>query len=80
MTNDEWTFTLAPYVWAVGMNGDVGVAGFKTSANDSFIEIMLDSDLVVAFMGNFLANKGPWTFFVAPTYAKLGTVINPSGH
>ena len=71
-TSDEWTFTVAPYLWAVGMNGDVGVAGIKTSVNDSFIDIMQDSDSVMAFMGDFSASKGPWSFFVSPTYAKLG--------
>ena len=72
-TSDEWTFTVAPYLWAVGMNGDVGVAGIKTSVNDSFIDIMQDSDSVMAFMGDFSASKGPWSFFVSPTWAKLGS-------
>ena len=72
-TSDEWTFTVAPYLWAVGMDGDVGVARFKTSVNDSFIDIMQDSDSVMAFMGDFSASKGPWSFFVSPTWAKLGS-------
>lgn len=72
-TSDEWTFTVAPYLWAVGMNGDVGVAGFKTSVNDSFVDIMQDSDSVMAFMGDFSASKGPWSFFVSPVWAKLGS-------
>ena len=71
-TSDEWTFTVAPYLWAVGMDGDVGVAGFKTSVNDSFIDVMQDSDSVMAFMGDFSASKGPWSFFVSPTWAKIG--------
>ena len=70
-TSDEWTFTVVPYLWAVGMDGDVGVAGFKTSVNDSFIDIMQDSDSVMAFMGDFSASKGPWSFFVSPVWAKL---------
>ena len=72
-TSDEWSFTVAPYLWAVGMDGDVGVAGFKTSVNDSFIDVMQDSDSVLAFMGDFSASKGPWTFFVSPTWAKIGS-------
>ena len=72
-TDNEWTFTVAPYLWAVGMDGDVGVAGFKTSVNDSFIDIMQDSDSVMAFMGDFSASKGPWAVFVSPTWAKLGS-------
>jgi hypothetical protein len=72
-TSDEWSFTVAPYLWAVGMDGDVGVAGFKTSVNDSFVDIMQDSDSVMAFMGDFSASKGPWSFFVSPVWAKLGS-------
>lgn len=72
-TSDEWSFTVAPYLWAVGMDGDVGVAGVKTSVNDSFIDIMQDSDSVLAFMGDFSASKGPWTFFVSPVWTKLGS-------
>ncbi len=72
-TSNPWKFTVAPYVWAFGMNGDVGVAGRTIRVDDSFIDIMQDSDSLVAFMGNFLVNKGPWTFYVAPTWAKVGT-------
>ena len=72
-TSDEWSFTVAPYLWAVGMDGDVGLGRFKTSVNDSFIDIMQDSDSVMAFMGDFSASKGPWSFFVSPTWAKLGS-------
>ncbi len=72
-TSDEWTFTVAPYLWAVGMDGDVGLGPVTTSVNDNFIDIMQDSDSVIAFMGDFSASKGPWTFFVSPTWAKLGT-------
>jgi len=72
LTSDEWQFTVAPYVWAVGMDGEVGLAGVKTSVNDNFIDIMEDSDSVVAFMGDFSAWKGPWAVFVSPTWAKLG--------
>ena len=44
-------------MWAVGMDGDVGLGRFKTSVNDSFIDIMQDSDSVMAFMGDFSASK-----------------------
>ena len=57
-TSDEWTFTVAPYLWAVGMDGDVGLGRFKTSVNDSFIDIMQDSDSVMAFMGDFRRARG----------------------
>jgi hypothetical protein len=71
-TSDEWKFTVAPYLWAVGMDGNVGVAGFKTSVNENFIDIMQDSDSVMAFMGDFSVKKRKWSFFASPTFAKLG--------
>ena len=56
-TSDEWTFTVAPIcgpsVWMVTW----GWRGVKTSVNDSFIDIMQDSDSVMAFMGDFSASK-----------------------
>jgi hypothetical protein len=72
-TSDEWTFRVTPYLWAVGMDGDVGLGRATTSVSDSFIDIMQDSDSVMAFMGDFSASKGRWSFFVTPTWAKLGS-------
>lgn len=70
---DKWTFTATPYIWAVGMDGDVGIAGLTTSVSDSFIDIVDDSDSLFAFMGVYTANKGRWTLFVSPFWAKIGT-------
>lgn len=71
-TSNGWSITLAPYVWGVGMNGKVGVGRFRTSVNDSFVDIMQDSDSVMAFMGDFSANKGPLTLFISPVWTQLG--------
>ena len=74
-----WNFTVAPYLWFVGQNGNVGVGGRSVSIDDSFIDTMQDSDSVLAFMGNVLVNKGRWTFFAAPTWSKLGSDDESAG-
>ena len=71
-TPEKWQFTVAPYVWAVGMNGTVGVKGRTSDIKENFIDVIQDSDSSVALVGNFRAHWGPWTLFVDPTWAKLG--------
>src|SRR5437763_11052243 len=46
----EWTFTLAPYVWAAGLHGDVAQFGLPSIDVDaSFADILNHFDL--GFMG-----------------------------
>jgi len=57
--HDDWTYTLAPYVWAAGINGDVGVFGQEPVAIDlGFSDIL--PDLKFAGMGAAEAHNGTW--------------------
>ncbi len=40
--NDQWTFSVIPYLWGVSMNGKVTVDHYSTSSSMSFSDIMRD--------------------------------------
>src|SRR5580692_1377992 len=50
-TGDRWVFTVAPYAWAVGIVGDVGVGSRKAHVNASFRDILEDSDSLIGLQG-----------------------------
>ncbi|MCK6460891.1 MAG: hypothetical protein L6Q95_13495 [Planctomycetes bacterium] len=54
----RWTFTAAIYLWATGVDGDVGAGGVTASVDVPFSELF--DDLTGAFMGRFGARKGRW--------------------
>lgn len=55
---EPWTFTAAIYLWAAGIEGDIGADGGTASIDVPFSEIF--DDLSGAFMGRFAARKGKW--------------------
>ena len=76
--SDHWEVVVAPYVWAVSLNGDVTVRGRTAKVDASFRDILKSSDSIFAFQGIVEARKGKWAVFVDGTYmaleAKTGTV------
>ena len=68
----EWQFSVTPYVWAAGLEGDVTVKGRAASVDASFLDIVETADSIFGFMGVFEARKGDWGAFVAPMYLNIG--------
>ncbi|MEN6439965.1 MAG: hypothetical protein ABFD97_15420 [Syntrophobacter sp.] len=69
-SNDgEWNFTVAPYMWAVSMDGKVTVGDYSTSSSMSFSDIM--KNLQVGGLMHMEARKGSLGFFVDPIYLKM---------
>lgn len=68
--NDEWQFTVAPYLVIPGMTGTVGVRGLEVEVNASVSDVF--SNLQMGFNGYFEARKGPWGFGTDVVYAALG--------
>jgi hypothetical protein len=64
-----WTFTIAPYLWMAGLNGDVGLFGREpVPVDQSFGDILDDlefSGMVVAELHN-----GTWGVFADVIYVK----------
>jgi hypothetical protein len=66
---NQWQFTVAPYLWAMNMSGDVGVASLQTHIHENF------SDILKQFHGGGMlwldADKDRFGLFVNLLYAVL---------
>ncbi|GAB4343872.1 MAG: hypothetical protein Kow0099_22730 [Candidatus Abyssubacteria bacterium] len=67
--SEDWQFTVIPYLWMAGLEGDVGVKGVTSSVDASFSDIL--DNLDIAAQAHVEAKKGKWAFFVDPTYMKM---------
>lgn len=74
MSANDWTFKAAPYLWATGLEGDIGLFGLPAQNVDLSFGDVLDN-LDMAFMGVFEARNGPYSFGVELVYSKLSTDI-----
>jgi len=69
-SEDEWTHNIAPYLWAAGLSGQVGIGGTVMDVDMDFDEILDNLDF-----GGFLTlngQKGRWGYYVDIAYLKLG--------
>ena len=73
---DEWRFSITPYLWAVGLNGDMTVKGVDSDVDESFGDIL--DNLDIALEAHFEAWKGKWGGFFDGTYVKLKTDAGPT--
>jgi len=69
LVTDEWQFFIAPYLWFVGLNGDLAVNGMESSVDADFGDIWDQLDF--AFQIRAEAMKNNYFFFVDNTYMKL---------
>ncbi len=67
--NEGWEFTVAPYIWMAGIEGDVEINGQKADVDIDFSDILDELDL--AGMVHLEAKKGRLGFFLDPTYLKV---------
>ncbi len=60
--DEGWAFRFAPYIWGMSMKGDATVGGTTADVDTSFSDIV--DMLNFGLMGNFDAQKGPWSITV----------------
>ena len=74
-----WEFHVAPYLWAISMNGSATVKGVKADVDLSFSDIW--DELNFALMLEYEARKGNWGLWGNTIYANLGdnNVSGPLG-
>jgi hypothetical protein len=65
-----WEFQVAPYLWAISMNGDATVKGQEADVDVSFSDIW--DELNLAFMMEYEARKGRLGLWGNTIYANLG--------
>lgn len=72
--SSSWSFKAAPYLWATGINGSVGVLGFPAQPVDLDFGDILDT-LDIGFMGVMEARSGPYVVGIDVTYARLSQSV-----
>ena len=66
---EGWEFTVAPYLWMAGLDGDVTVKGTKSSVDADFGDIL--DNLDAGAQGYFEARNGKWGVYGDFTYIKV---------
>jgi hypothetical protein len=72
---EGWTFMAAPYLWASGIEGEIGLFGFPEQDVDIRFRDVL-KNLGMGFMGVAEARNGPFSIGLDVVYAKLNTSID----
>jgi hypothetical protein len=71
-----WHFTIAPYMWATGISGDVSVANLPQVPVDlSFSDVISDVDFAV--LGHVEGRKDRFGFGLDVMYVNLGPPVEP---
>jgi hypothetical protein len=75
----DWEITVAPYMWAISMDGNVTVRGLEAEVDASFNDIL--DELNFAVMLAYEARKGHWGLWGNTIYSNLGNsdVKGPAG-
>jgi hypothetical protein len=66
---NSWHYSIAPYLWASSLNGDVKVGNRSKAINITFIDIV--EHLEFAAQGHMEAGYGPFSLMFDPTYLKI---------
>lgn len=66
---ERWRFTLAPYAWAPGLSGNVGIGPVETHVDESFSDLV--KRLKFAFMLYGDARYKPWLFSLDGIYVRF---------
>jgi hypothetical protein len=67
--NDGWQYEVTPYLFAAGMDGEIGIRGVTSDVDASFSDIA--DNLDQGLMALFTASKGPWSYGLEGVYMKL---------
>ncbi|MBK7519593.1 MAG: hypothetical protein IPI75_05515 [Gammaproteobacteria bacterium] len=66
---DGWEATLTPYLWAMGMDGDINVGAREINASADFSDIWDNMDIGGSAM--FELNKGRWVNYLQVDYLAI---------
>ena len=74
-----WEFTVAPYLWAISMDGSIRVRGLEADVDASFNDLL--DEMNFGFMMAYEARKGHWGLWGNTIYSNLGNsdVDGPAG-
>lgn len=76
---EGWEFTVAPYIWGAGVEGDIGtVPGFPSVPVDLAFSDILD-DLVYGGFLSAAARNGPWAILFDASTVKTNSTESVNG-
>jgi hypothetical protein len=67
-----WTYRFTPYGWLTALDGTQTVRGRSVKVDASFIDIVEESDTLVALMGDFEARYGRLALLADVVWSKIG--------
>jgi hypothetical protein len=67
----QWEFRFTPYAWATSVNGNVTVAGQTVDVDVNFLDVVEDSESILALMGYFEARRGPLALYTDIVWSSL---------
>jgi hypothetical protein len=67
---NAWHVTVTPYVWATGLYGDVTVRGLNAELDESFLDIVDQTDTLVGLAGRLEVTRGRLGVFGDVFYVK----------
>lgn len=68
----SWTFRFVPYGWLTSIDGTQTVRGRSVKVDASFIDIVKESDTLVALMGTFEARHDPIALYSDLVWSNIG--------
>jgi hypothetical protein len=66
-----WTYQFTAYGWLTAVNGSQTARGRTVDIDATFIDIIKESNSIIALMGYFEARNGPWGIFSDLVYADI---------
>lgn len=67
----QWEFRFTPYAWATSVNGNATVAGQTIDVDASFLDVVEDSESILAVMGYFEARRGTLALYTDVVWSSL---------
>ncbi len=71
LAQDAWAFRLTPYLWAMGIDGDIHIRNRDFQASSDFADIVDNMDIGGSAI--FEANKGHWVNFAQLDYLSISS-------
>lgn len=75
--SQQWTFSIAPYIWAINLNGNAGVAGITVPVSENFLDLWTNLDF--AAMLFFDAHYDRLGIFLNSVYTKVSNSATVAG-
>lgn len=74
----KWAYSITPYAWGMGLDGDVGVGPVTAPVDVDFVDAIKDLDL--AGMVAAEANNGTWGVLLDGAYINLSSDVGSGAH